>query len=172
MTRLACAIALSLFGTSAVFAEPLFFDCHGTVQHFGGKQEYWRQPTDLTMQIMVDPDKGVADAPGIMVGGTNEYCAQRSGWKWKQLPGTFLMRTIIRECTDLRTSETAFSFSTAGVSRPKQGETVLNPVRNWASGTLNRITGVFEGNQRVESHYEDSAIDLFERKMTCVPAER
>jgi hypothetical protein len=64
------------------------------------------------------------------------------------------------------------SICTAGVSRLKQGETVLNPVRNWASGTLNRITGVFEGNQRVESHYEDSAIDLFERKMTCVPAER
>ena len=166
----AFAFALSLFGTRAVFAEPLFFNCHGTVQHFGGKQEYWRQPTDLTMQIMVDPDKGVVAAPGMMAGGTNEYCAQKS--EWKQIPGTPLMRVIIRECTTLRTSETAYTFSTASVVRLKKRETVFNPVKNWAGGTLNRITGEFDGNQRVESHYEDADIDLFERKMTCTPTMR
>ena len=138
--------------------------------NFGGKQEYWRQPTDLTVKIMIDPETGVVDAPGMMARGTNEYCAQRS--QWQQLPGTPLTRLIIRECTTLRTSETAYTFSTTSVSRLKKGETVFNPVKNWASGTLNRITGAFDGQQKVESHYEDEAIELFERKMTCTPTMR
>ena len=171
-TLLACMAFVC--GCTVAYAEPLFFDCHGTYEVMGPREnsDYrpenpdWR-PRDQTRQI-IDPDKGVVDAPG---GGSNEYCARESEW----VPcgtGRGGVQKAVKQCITPQISETAYTFSTASVVRLKKRETVFNPVKNWASGTLNKITGEFDSNQRVESHYEDADIDLFERKMTCVPAER
>ena len=74
---LACVVIIS--GPTIVFAEPLFFDCHGTFEHTypDEKLENHHRPIDWTTQIMIDAERSAVEWPG---GGTDDYCARESDW--------------------------------------------------------------------------------------------
>jgi hypothetical protein len=49
--------ALFICECTLAHAEPLFFKCHGTFQRPDGQDH--RDKPDETLQIMIDPDRGV-----------------------------------------------------------------------------------------------------------------
>lgn len=130
---------------------------------------------------MIDAEKGVVEGPG---GGTNKYCAQELDWM--QVGATQLKRKIIKECTTLHISETAYDFSTTSEILGKRSDDLPNDkIQVWASGKLNRITGEFsatqtlkvDGRQRPEfctstAPCNSDPFDHIEWKMTCVPVQR
>jgi len=166
---LACVVIIS--GPTIVFAEPLFFDCHGTFEHTypDEKLENHHRPIDWTTQIMIDAERSAVEWPG---GGTNDYCARESDWM--QGAAMPFMKKVIKDCTTLQISETAYEFNTTTVFRVKVSDQPSIPEQEahiWASGKLNRITGEFSADQRMRGSNSDS-FDYTVWKMTCVPAQR
>lgn len=163
-------------GYTMAYAEPLFFDCHGTYEVMGPREnsDYrpenpdWR-PRDETQQIMIDPDKGAVDAPG---GGSNEYCARELEWVPCGRRGG--VQKNVKQCTTLQISETAYTYYTTLEGRNNcQYGPKLPPItfQNWTMGSLNRITGEFFAHVRVKSDDSDN-YHLLTWKMTCTPAQR
>jgi hypothetical protein len=73
------AYVVIISGPTIVFAEPLFFDCHGTFEHTypDEKVENHHGPIDWTTQIMIDAERGAVEWLGSK---TNDYCARESDW--------------------------------------------------------------------------------------------
>ena len=82
-------------------AEPLFFDCQGTVAYsLLGSQRY---SSDFSTQIMFDAERGIVEVPGGgrgLASATNEYWTRQSDWM--QVGATSEMRKTVKECTTLR----------------------------------------------------------------------
>ena len=84
------------------------------------------------------------------------------------------MKKVIKDCTTLQISETAYEFNTTTVFRVKMSDQPSIPEQEahiWASGKLNRITGEFSADQRMRGSNSDS-FDYTVWKTTCVPAQR
>ena len=82
------------------------------------------------------------------------------------------MKKVIKDCTTLQISETAYEFNTTtGVKMSDQPSIPEQEAHIWASGKLNRITGEFSADQRMRGSNSDS-FDYTVWKMTCVPAQR
>jgi hypothetical protein len=63
---------------------------------------------DITLQIMIDPDKGVVEGPGAAA-DANKYCThQQSDWT----PTAVGMAKTIKECTTLQILETQYYWQT------------------------------------------------------------
>lgn len=157
-------------GCTMAYAEPLFFSCHGTYEVLGPRENPDYQPKDATRQIMIDPDRGVVDAPG---GGSNQYCARESEWMPCGTPWAGVLK-VVKECITLQVSEMAYTYSTTSEGRnncqygPKQPPTAS---KNWSMGSLNRITGEFFA--QVTSKVRDrDKLDLLTWKMTGAPVQR
>ena len=173
-TLLACTALVC--GCTVAYAEPLFFDCHGTYEVLGPREnsDYrpenpdWR-PRDETQQIMIHSDKGVVDAPG---GGSNEYCARESEW----VPcgtGRGGVQKAVKQCITLQISETAYTFYTTSEGRNncQYGDGPPTTFHNWTMGSLNRIAGKFFAHERVKID-DSNDYHLLTWKMTCTPVQR
>jgi hypothetical protein len=146
------------------YAEPLFFDCHGTRTNAttGTMDDNW--------PMMIDPDRGVVDGLG---GGTNKYCTQESEWMPCEAGGAY---KIINDCTGLQISETYYSFRTVTEVHNKNcqnsyGHSRPTTVKTLGEGVLNRITGEISVQAVFKSSDEDQS-DTWVWKGTCVPAQR
>jgi hypothetical protein len=159
-------------GCTMAYAEPFFFDCHGTFDFQALADPLSPNPTETTGQIMIDLDRGMVEAPIIPhdfpSAGTNEYCSKAwdlqstdSSPRDRIARGTWQMQS----CTTLRVSETAYYFF---VNYTYKIATKTERTTNswWSEGTLNRITGKFHGAYEFRSKY------LYVYDMTCVPAQR
>jgi hypothetical protein len=153
---------------SAASAEPLFFDCHGIKQ--------WEPPDGMkfetTEQVMIDPDRGTVD------GSTNEYCSKESDWQSGPVgPEVRMLFKIIRSCTNLKVSETAYQFSGAAevlvkTVRLSGGQSIdEGRSQSWVEGKLNRITGEYQYELREKSANSASPSHYEVLNMTCVPAK-
>jgi hypothetical protein len=103
-----CAAIIS--APTMACAEPLFFDCQGTVAYsLLGSQRY---SSDFSTQIMFDAERGIVEVPGGgrgLASATNEYWTRQSDWM--QVGATSEMRKTVKECTTLRISETNYSYT-------------------------------------------------------------
>jgi hypothetical protein len=156
-------------GYTMAYAEPLFFDCHGTYEVIGPRENLDYQPKDVTRQIMIDPDKEVVDAPG---GGSNEYCVRESEWVPCGTRGG--VQKAVKQCTTLQISETAYTYYTTleGRNNCQYGaEQPPTTFQNWTMGSLNRITGEFFALVRTKTKDSDK-VGLLTWKMTCTPVQR
>jgi hypothetical protein len=174
---LACTALVG--GCTVAYAEPLFFDCHGTYQKLIGPREPHGnedpdyQPKEVTWTVMIDPDKGAVEGPGIK-SATNEYCARESDW----MPcGTGGANKVVKECTTLGISETSYGYTATSESRSTCQFPQLPPVtfHNWTAAGLNRITGEFYAQIRTQWGSDKTGNDLMTIdvwKMTCVKAQR
>jgi hypothetical protein len=168
-TASSIAMLAIISASTMACAEPLFFDCHGTFETSSEKGPDPWGPWNLTDQIMIDPDKGVVEAPVVEI-GTNDYCAQESDWM--QFDTTPLKRKI-KECTTLQISETAYTFNTITDYRFKlpNGKEGDNVGELRAYGRLNRITGEFSGEQKAQTRGSEQ-FRITKYKMTCLPVQR
>jgi hypothetical protein len=152
------------------YAKPIFFNCHGTYEVLGPRENPDYQPKDVTQQIMIDPDKGVVDAPGG--GGSNVYCARESEWMPCGTPWGGVLK-VVKQCTTLQISEMAYTYYTTSEGRnncqygPEQPP---HTFQNSTMGTLNRITREFFAQGTTKSDDRDK-LDLL-WKMTCTPVQR
>ena len=88
---------------------------------------------------MIDAERGAVEWPG---GGTNDYCARESDW----MHGAAMpfIKKVIKDCTTLQISETAYEFNTTtGVKMSDQPSIPEQEAHIWASGKLNRILDEF-----------------------------
>jgi hypothetical protein len=169
-------------GCATAYAEPLFFDCHGTLTHGLDPRYPDQKPEDTTMHVIVDPSRGEIEYGG---GGSNRYCKQESDWVPQPHPGD--MTKIIRWCTTLLTSEEAYSFYTTAELQMAQKLSdgrlaLLIKTQVLGSGSLNRFTGEFIYTQSQSSQTtgpnESSPTTGSNRwtgstwKLSCVPAQR
>jgi hypothetical protein len=189
VTVLACT-ALGC-GCTIAYTEPLFFDCHGTIERYPHyeKLENHKKPQDNRAQLMIDPDGGIVEGPGaIWPAATNEFCSKESDWRERDArQGLVLLIKDIKTCTVLNVSETTYAFHW---TMDRLWRTLKNrqplpeneaQTRGWGGGILNRMTGEYHAETRVwvvsdkERAGEDadgSQIDWDVNDMTCVPAQR
>ena len=89
-------------GWTLAYAEPLFFDCHGTIERYPHyeKLEDHQKPQDTREQLMIDPDGGIVEGPGaVWPAATNEFCSKESDWRTRATqPGIMLLFKDIRVC--------------------------------------------------------------------------
>jgi hypothetical protein len=153
---------------TVAFAEPLFFDCHGTYEFEHGMK------AKVPLQIMIDPERGIVDAP---FGGNNDYCSQEGDWQSAAVgPGVRIFFKIVRGCLTLSVTETAYSFYSTvegllksvqlsdGQSRGERRD------QSRGQGTLNRITGELHAEWRTEAP-NGGKPEYQQWNMTCVPAQ-
>jgi hypothetical protein len=71
------ACAATICGPTIVFAEPLFFDCHGTYKHDEAPDFLGEPHNDFAEQVVIDVEKGLVEGPiGGPAKGSNEYCTR------------------------------------------------------------------------------------------------
>ena len=92
-----------------------------------------RKPTDLTIQIMIDPERKIVEGPG---GGTNEYCTRESDWMVPESGVPNVESKIIKQCTTLHVSELSYSFTGDSDSRTRG-----IPTKNTKTGDMVNLTG-------------------------------
>jgi hypothetical protein len=92
---------------------------------------------------------------------------------------------IIKDCTSLQISETAYTFTTTRDIRHKFGFEVPEPnsfpslrqpphkwrMQSWSEGQLNRTTGEFFASQTIDDGLRTTSIMTTTWKMTCVPTQ-
>ena len=187
VTVLACTALVC--GCTMAYAEPLFFDCQGTVQSWRSHEKEREKPQDTRQQLMIDPDAGMVEGPGaVWPAATNEFCSKESDWRTRATgPGIMLLFKDIKTCTILNVSDTAYEFHWA---MDRLWRTLENGqpipenesrVQGWGEGKLNRMTGEYHAETRGRNvddkgrtgKNEDShQIDWNVWDMTCAPAQR
>jgi hypothetical protein len=169
-------------------AKSVIFECHATVEPYphNEKLEDHQKPRDTREQLMIDPDGGIVEGPGVVwPEATNEFCSKESDWRTRATqPGIMLLFKDIRVCTILNVSETAYTFNWTMdrlYRRVENGQPIEEPLRvqGWGEGKLNRMTGQFHAETRgwdykgrTGKDEDGRQIDLDVWDMTCVPAQR
>jgi hypothetical protein len=172
-------VASTILCRDVAYAEPLFFDCHGTTEtrRHNENLEHRERPWDSTAQVVIDPEKGVASYPG---GGEylNKYCDHESDWIIIATSPQGQASRKIKECTTLEVSELIYKFTTTTEIKVRvklpgsDQERMKHHVLGGSEGSLNRITGKLSVEQRYAPIDKPDDVNTNVWEMTCSPTKR